>query len=90
MQTTLAAIEKALAIVQQTLDILTSRGDDEAAFEVARAQYSASIRDSWPNNLSSLIKVLDKVHQNPESKLDDVERARVAEAVSLLRSALNQ
>lgn len=90
MQNTLAAIEKALAIVQQTLDILTSRGDDEAAFEVARAQYSASIRDSWPNNLSSLIKVLDKVYQNPASKLEDEERARVGEAISLLREALDQ
>ena len=90
MQNTLAAIEKALSIVQQTLDILTSRGDDEAAFEVARAQYSASIRDSWPNNLSSLVKVLDKVHQNPASKLEDEERARVAEAIALLRDALNQ
>jgi hypothetical protein len=90
MQTTLAAIEKALAIVQQTLDILTSRRDDEAAFDVARAQFSASIRDSWPNNLSSLITALEKVHQNPESKLDDEERARVAEAISLLRGALNQ
>ncbi|MFW5740935.1 MAG: hypothetical protein ACOC1F_11280 [Myxococcota bacterium] len=90
MQNTLAAIEKALAIVQQTLDLLTSRGDDEAAFEVARAQYSASIRDSWPNNLSSLVKVLDKVYQNPKSKLDDTERAQVGEAIALLREALNQ
>lgn len=90
MQTTLAAIEEALAIVQQTLDILTSRKDDEAAFEVARAQYSASIRDSWPNNLSSLIDVLDKVRQDPTIKLEEAERVRVERAVTLLRGALNQ
>jgi hypothetical protein len=90
MQTTLAAIEEALKIVQQTLDLLTSRKDDEAAFEVARAQYTASIRDSWPNNLSALIKALDKVQRNPESKLEEPERARVARAVDLLRSATDQ
>ncbi len=90
MQTTLAAIEEALAIVQQTLDLLTSRKDDEAAFEVARAQYSASIRDSWPNNLGSLINTLDQVGKDPSSKLDDEERARVARAVALLRGALDQ
>jgi len=90
MQTTLSAIEKALAIVQQTLDLLTSRGDDEPAFEIARAQYAASIRDSWPNNLSPLIQTLDKVYQNPDSKLGDSERARVCEAITLLRDALNQ
>ncbi len=90
MQTTLSAIEEALKIVQQTLDLLTSRKDDEAAFEVARAQYSASIRDSWPSNLGSLIKALDKVQSNPASKLDEPERARVARAIELLRSAMNQ
>jgi hypothetical protein len=90
MQTTLSAIEEALKIVQQTLDLLTSRKDDEAAFEVARAQYSASIRDSWPNNLSSLIKALDKVQSNPASKLDEPERARVARAIELLRGAMDQ
>lgn len=90
MQSTLAAIEKALAIVQQTLDLLTSRGADELAFEVARAQYSASIRDSWPTNLGALIKALERVHKSPDNKLDEQENARVGEAVLLLRDALNQ
>lgn len=86
----LAAIEEALGIVQQTIELLTSRKDDEAAFDIARAQYRSSIRDSWPNNLSSLTDVLDRIHRDPGSKLDEAERARLAHAVHLLRNAMNQ
>lgn len=90
MQSTIAAIEKALAIVQRTLDALTTRGDDEAAYEVARAQYSASIRDSWPSNLGSLLSVLEDVKNAPERKLTNEERAELDEAIALLRGVMNQ
>ncbi|MCU0691363.1 MAG: hypothetical protein MUF54_08175 [Polyangiaceae bacterium] len=90
MQQTLASTEQALALVKQILNALTSRGDHAAAYEVARAQYRASIRDSWPNNLGVLLRALQEVHDNPKLQLTDEERGGVAEAIRLLRSAFEQ
>jgi hypothetical protein len=90
MSETLAEVEQALATVQRVLDALTTRGDNEAAFDLARAQYSASIRTSWPSNLSTLIKPLEAVGTNTALKLTDDERVRVGEAVAILKRACNQ
>jgi hypothetical protein len=90
MSDTLAEVEQALATVQRVLDALTSRGDNEAAFDLAKAQYSASIRTSWPSNLSSLIRPLEAVGANTALKLTDQERTDVSEAVAILKRACNQ
>ena len=52
MPDTFAEIQACLTTVQNTIDALNERGDNQAAFDLARAQYSASIRTSWPGNLS--------------------------------------
>jgi len=90
MSETLAEVEQALATVQRVLDALTTRGDNEAAFDLAKAQYSASIRTSWPSNLSSLIRPLEAVGANTALKLTDEERTHVDEAVAILKRACNQ
>ena len=90
MSETLAEVEQALATVQRVLDALTTRGDNEAAFDLAKAQYSASIRTSWPSNLSSLINPLEAVGANPTLKLTDEERKNVGDAVAILKRACNQ
>jgi hypothetical protein len=90
MSDTLAEIEAALATVQRILDALTSRGDDEAAFDLARAQYSSSLRTSWPGSLSSLIRPLQTVADNKALKLTDEERADLGKAIDSLRRATNQ
>jgi hypothetical protein len=90
MSDTLAEVEQALATVQRVLDALTTRGDNEAAFDLAKAQYSASIRTSWPSNLSSLITPLEAVGANTALKLTDEERTDVSRAVSILKRACNQ
>src|SRR6266581_9047484 len=73
MSDTLAEVEGALAVVQRVHDALTTRGNDQAAFDLAKAQYSASIRTSWPGNLSSLIRPLEAVGDNEELKLTPEE-----------------
>jgi hypothetical protein len=90
MSDTLAEVEQALATVQRVLDALTTRGDNEAAFDLAKAQYSASIRTSWPSNLSMLINPLEAVGANTALKLTDEERTHVSEAVAILKRACNQ
>ncbi len=90
MSDTLAELEQALATVQRVLDALTTRGDNEAAFDLAKAQYSASIRTSWPSNLSTLINPLEAVGANPALKLTGEERSEVVKAVEVLRRACNQ
>ncbi|HKQ70272.1 MAG TPA: hypothetical protein VJT73_13075 [Polyangiaceae bacterium] len=85
----LAEIESALKTVQRVLDALTSRGDDQAAFDLARAQYSASLRTSWPGSLSSLIRPLSDVAGNASLKLDASERSDLERAIASLRRILN-
>ena len=88
MQADLAAIEAAIATVQRILDALTSRGHEQEAFEVARAQFSASIRDSWPGNAAKLVKTLDEVREAPNLDLSEEERADLAHAISVFRQAI--
>lgn len=80
-----ADIEDALATVQKTLDRLTATGNDEAAFELARAQFSASMRSSWPGNLSTLVGSLESVASNTALPLTDEERAALGRAIETLR-----
>jgi len=90
MSETLAEVETALATVQRVLDALTTRGHDDVAFDLAKAQYSASIRTSWPGNLSSLIRPLETVGANDALKLTPEERAAIGHAVEVLKRACNQ
>lgn len=82
---TFQSIEQALAAVQRTLDALTARGDHAAAFDVAKAQYAASIRSSWPGNLSSLAAALEKVSADESLHLSSEERGELRRAVDVFR-----
>jgi hypothetical protein len=90
MSDTLAEVEAALATVKHVLDALTTRGDDEAAFDLAKAQYAASIRTSWPGNLSTLIRPLEAVGANAALKLTAEERSDITKAIDVLRRACDQ
>ena len=82
---TFAEVEAALATVQATLDRLTALGQNEAAFELARAQYSASMRSSWPGNLATLVGSLEKVATSAAAGLSEDERRRLEAAIAVLR-----
>jgi hypothetical protein len=81
----LADIEAALAAVQRTLDRLTALGENEAAFDLARAQYAASIRSSWPGNLGTLAGHLEKLCADTANKLGDGDRAELRRAIAVFR-----
>jgi hypothetical protein len=81
----LGQIERALAVVQKTLDALVSRGNEEAAYELARAQFAASMRASWPANLLPMVAAMQVVADNTALKLDDAERAALREAMETFR-----
>jgi hypothetical protein len=85
-ETSFHEVEEALRTVQQTLDGLTARGHDEAAFSLARAQYAASIRSSWPGNLSSLVGALEQIMVDETLKLTADEKARVSRAIAVFRT----
>lgn len=86
----LARIEAALATVQKTIDALSSRGDDEAAFELARQQFTTSIRDSWPANLGKLVGALERVASDDALHLQPDERAQLREAIEIFRAVRDQ
>ena len=86
---TALAIDRALAVVEQTLDRLVERGQETTAFEVARAQFRARVRASWPGNMSGVVGLLTEVERDPKSKLDEAERAQLRAALELLRSITN-
>jgi hypothetical protein len=88
MSETLAAIEQALGTVQRTLDALTARGEHETAFKIAKAQFSASIRTSWPANLAPLLALLDGLAKAEGGPLTADERAALVKACAALRSAV--
>jgi hypothetical protein len=81
-----SAIEAALAAVRRTLDGLTARGMNEPAFDIARAQFSASIRASWPANLSQVAAAIDLALSNKELALLDEEREELRGAAQTLRA----
>jgi hypothetical protein len=81
-------VEAALAIVQRVLDALTSRGargQHEAAFDIARAQFSASVRASWPANLSAVAQAIERALAEPGA-IPDEEREALQGAAMVLRS----
>jgi hypothetical protein len=88
MSETLAQIEGALGTVQATLDALTARGEHETAFKIAKAQFSASIRSSWPANLAPLLTLLDDLAREDGGALTASEKAALVGACRALRAAL--
>lgn len=78
-------IGQALSKVQKMLDRLTARGQHAAAFEIARAQFSASVRASWPANLSAVASAIDKAIADGASALTDEEREELRAAADVLR-----
>jgi hypothetical protein len=82
---TFAEIEAALATVQTTLDRLTALGHNQAAFDLARSQFAASMRSSWPGNLSTLVGSLESVAADDALGLNDAERGDLRAAIETLR-----
>jgi hypothetical protein len=80
------AIDGALAAVRRTLDRLTAKGLNEPAFEIARAQFAASIRASWPANLSQVATAIDIALSNSELTLPDEDREELRRAAQTLRA----
>jgi hypothetical protein len=80
------AIEDALATVHRTLDRLTSRGQSDAAFEIARAQFSASVRASWPANLSAVAAAIDRALSETTLALTAEEIGELRKAAEVLRT----
>jgi len=80
------AADEALTVVHRILDRLTSRGDDAAAFEIARAQFSASVRASWPANLSMVAAAIDRALADTKLALSDDERRELRRAADVLRA----
>jgi streptomycin 6-kinase len=85
---TIARIEAALAAVQRTLDALSARGNDDAAFEIAKLQFSSSIRASWPGNLLPLADALEKLPKRAGIKLSEDEMNDAVHAASELRKLI--
>lgn len=81
-----SAVDQALAVVQRTLDRLTARGQHHAAFEIARAQFAAAVRASWPGNLSSVAAMIDRALGDAKLALADDERDELRRAAEVLRS----
>jgi transcriptional regulator of acetoin/glycerol metabolism len=79
-------LDEALSTVQRMLDRLTQRGQHDAAFEIARAQFSASLRASWPGNLASIAKAIDAAIADGKLDLDEHEKAELQRAAEVLRS----
>jgi hypothetical protein len=75
---------QALSKVQALLDRLTARGQHAAAFEIARAQFSASVRASWPANLSAVAATIDQAIAS-STVLTEEEREELREAAAVLR-----
>jgi hypothetical protein len=81
-----AAVEGALATVQRVLDALTARGQHDAAYEIARAQFAASVRASWPANLSGVAQAIERALGDPAVAIPDEERDALRRAADVLRA----
>lgn len=86
----IAKVEAALGTVQRTLDLLTAKGHDEAAFEVAKLQFAANMRASWPGNLGPLAAALFRIADDQALSLSPAERADAREAAKVLQAMLAQ
>jgi hypothetical protein len=90
MSTIVEQIESCLATVQRTLDLLSSRGRHEAAYDLARAHYAASIRSTWPSNLAGLSDELARIAGDMQLELTVEERREIELAARTLRGICNQ
>jgi hypothetical protein len=79
-------VDAALAVVQRLLDDLTACGQHEVAYEIARAQFAASVRASWPANLSAVADAIDRAVAQPELAISDDQREELRHAADALRS----
>lgn len=61
-------------------------GHDEPAFAIARAQFTASIRASWPANLTALANAIDRALADASSALSNEEQEELRHAASVFRS----
>ncbi|HXX65593.1 MAG TPA: hypothetical protein VEK07_00310 [Polyangiaceae bacterium] len=80
------ALDKALANVRRALDRLTESGHSEPAFAIARAQFAASIRASWPANLTALANAIDHALAEAGTALSTEEQDELRDAASVFRS----
>jgi hypothetical protein len=79
------AIEWALATIQRSLDRLTASGHTSAAFDIARAQFTASIRASWPSNLPAVAAAVDRALADGGLSLPEGECEQLRRAADVLR-----
>jgi hypothetical protein len=79
-------IESALATVQRTLDRLTTTGQHQPAFDIARAQFAASVRASWPANVTAIAAAIDRALGQDGLTLSDSDRDELRRAADVLRS----
>ncbi len=79
-------IESALATVQRTLDRLTNSGQHQTAFDIARAQFAASVRASWPANVAAIAAAIDRALVHEGLTLSDSDRDALRRAADVLRS----
>ncbi len=79
-------VGQALSRIQAVLDRLTAHGRHEAAFEIARAQFKANVRASWPGNLAALAVAIDRAVADSGDALAEDDRAELRAAADLLRS----
>lgn len=82
----LTALDKALSDVRRALDRLTASGQNEPAFAIARAQFAASIRASWPANLTALANAIDRALAETGGVFSAEEQADLRDAANLFRS----
>ncbi|MCU0656054.1 MAG: hypothetical protein MUF64_12580 [Polyangiaceae bacterium] len=78
-------IEEALQTVASTIDRLRALGHEDPAFRLARLQYSAAIRASWPGNLAPLTVELTRIAATPNLGLSPEEQGRLDRAVATFR-----
>jgi hypothetical protein len=79
-------VGEALTKVQALLDRLTAQGKHKEAFAIARAQFSASVRASWPANLTAVAAAIDKALAEAGDSLTDEDRAELRSAADTLRN----
>lgn len=79
------AVGEALTKVQALLDRLTAEGKHKEAFAIARAQFSASVRASWPANLSAVAMAIEKALTDAGDSLTEADRAELRGAAETLR-----
>ena len=84
------AIDEALAVVSRTLDRLTARGQTDAAFDIARAHFSASVRASWPASLVGIAVAIDHALENTALALTETEADDLRGAAGVLRSVIHR